>query len=83
MHYLKPPTYVEGIEGIRRRFLKLVSLEFESVYPPIINQELLERHICYSPKIRPEYQSRLFLFKILRKNIHDPNILLKFPFNLP
>ena len=79
-------VHVNQLESVQRKFLKLMYLREEGIYPAVgfPQVELLSRYslLTYTKSHR-EFLSQVFLLKILNNSSIAPQILSKLPFNVP
>lgn len=77
--------YVDSIEKIQRRFLKLLWYKSDGVYPTVgfPQQELLVRFSMTTLDRRRELNSQVFLYKILHSQIDCHELLSKLKFRVP
>lgn len=77
--------YITFLEGVQRRFLKLLAFRIDGVYPCVgfPHLELLTRFGCQSLESRRVLAFLLFLRGIISGEIFCPNILSRISLNVP
>lgn len=78
-------AHISRLEGVQRRFLKLLVFKLDQVYPPngIAQNLLLSRFSVESLQCRRTHSALVFLFNLLHNRVNCPQILQQLYFLTP
>lgn len=78
-------TYIDRIESVQRRFLKLLSFKIDGIYPAIgtPHSELLNRHSIQSLRQRRDTYSLIFIHKALKNEVDIQTFVENLNFYVP